>query len=107
MAKCIRKITYRCIDDCIQEGCPTHIAKLIYHSVVDMYCFKFQEKTLEKNKELVFDKELCFHRGEMQAIIHLLKELDRPESRGILKDNILEDNILEDNILETDISDYD
>jgi len=102
MAKCIRKITYRCSDDCIHEGCPTHIAKLTYHSVVDMYCFKFQEKTLKKNEELVFDKELCFDRGEMQAIIHLLKELDRPESRGIL-----EDNILEDDILETDISDYD
>ncbi len=103
MAKCIRKITYRCIDDCIHEGCPTHIAKLIYHSVVDMYCFKFEEKPLtkNKNKELVFDKELCFQHGEMQAIIHLLKELDRPESRGIL-----EDNISEDDILETDISDY-
>jgi len=104
MAKCIRKITYRCSDDCRHEGCPTHVAKLIYHSVVDMYCFKFEKKPLKKNenKELVFDKELYFDHGEMQAIIHLLKELDRPESKSIL-----EDNILEDDILETNISDYD
>jgi hypothetical protein len=101
MAKCIRKITYRCSDDCIHEGCPTHVAKLIYHSVVDMYCFKFEKKTLTKNenKELVFDEELCFQRGEMQAIIHLLKEVN------LLKE--LDTPILEDNILETDISDYD
>jgi len=63
MAKCEAKITYRCNDDCVMEGCPMHEGKLTFDSVTNYYFFNLG------------GKEMAFESGEMQALIDLLKQL--------------------------------
>jgi hypothetical protein len=65
MANITRTITYRCSDDCIQSGCPTHIATLQYQSTVDHYTFDLNGQVI------------ALERGKMDALITLLKSLDR------------------------------
>ena len=60
---------YRCSDDCLQSGCPTHEAKLIYQSASDTYTF-------ENGK----GETKYFERGELEAFIELLKGLDRADA---------------------------
>jgi hypothetical protein len=69
MATVIRTKKYRCSDDCLQSGCPTHEAKLIYQSVSDAYTF-------ENGK----GETKYFERGELEAFIELLKRLDRADA---------------------------
>ena len=68
MATVTREITYRCSDDCLMAGCPTHQGKLMYHSVSDVYEFSMN------------DKKLVFERGELAAMIQLLRDLDRADA---------------------------
>ena len=65
MASIIHTMEYRCSDDCLQIGCPSHEAKLIYQSISDTYVF-------ENGK----GETKYFERGELEAFIELLKELD-------------------------------
>ena len=53
---------YRCSDDCVQSGCPSHIAELEFMSVSNGYKFTGR-------------REHYFERGELEAFIGLLKEL--------------------------------
>lgn len=68
MATCIRKLQYRCSNDCQMSGCPSHEGVLEYNSVSDTYHF-----TLNR-------REIFFERGEMQTVIDLLKSLGRADS---------------------------
>jgi hypothetical protein len=64
MAKSILTKRYTCSDDCLQSGCPSHIAILEYQSTSDSYKFDNGKGTIT-----------YFERGELDAFISLLKEL--------------------------------
>lgn len=66
MATIIHTQKYRCSDDCLQSGCPSHEAKLIYQSTSDAYTFENGNGCTK-----------YFERGELEAFIILLKGLDR------------------------------
>lgn len=68
MATIAREITYRCSDDCVMSGCPGHNGTLIYQSVSDSYTF------------YMADRELHFERGELDAMIKLIRMLDRDDA---------------------------
>lgn len=65
MATIEREVTYRCSDDCVPSGCPGHKGRLTYQSTADSYLFNMS------------GRELHFERGELDAMIELLKKLDR------------------------------
>jgi len=67
MANCKREITYRCLDDCEMSGCPTHKGTLNFQSVSNSYHFTMNSR------------ELYFEEGELQAMIDLLKLLERAD----------------------------
>ncbi len=60
--------TYRCLDDCAPQGCPKHKASLTYQSVSDSYNFTLGCKTIELS------------RGEIDAVMALLRMLDRVDA---------------------------
>jgi hypothetical protein len=66
MATILRLEKYRCSDDCIQSGCPTHQAKLIYQSTTDYYEFDNGKGEIK-----------YFERGELEVFIRLLKSINR------------------------------
>lgn len=68
MGTCEREITYRCSNDCLMQGCPTHNGKLIFQSVSDAYTF------------VMNGRELNFERNELQAMFDLIKLLDRVDA---------------------------
>ena len=63
-----RRIKYRCSDDCAQGGCPWHEGRLIYQSTSDAYQFDMNGRTL------------YFERGELDAMIELLRSLGRVDA---------------------------
>jgi hypothetical protein len=63
-----RSITYRCSDDCVMSGCPGHIGTLQYHTVSDGYTFTMN------------GREISFERGELEAMIELIRRLDRADA---------------------------
>jgi len=63
-----RRIKYRCSDDCAQGGCPRHEGRLIYQSTSDAYQFDMNGRTL------------YFERGELDAMIELLRSLGRVDA---------------------------
>ncbi len=65
MATVERSTQYRCSDDCRPEGCLGHVGILHYQSVSDAYSFSMNGRILH------------FERGELEAMIELLKSLDR------------------------------
>jgi len=65
MATVIREVKYRCADDCVMSGCPGHIGRLEYQTVSDAYTF------------IMNDRELSFERGELDAMLELIRSLDR------------------------------
>lgn len=65
MATIEREVLYRCSDDCIPKGCPWHKGLLTYQSTSDSYTFNIN------------GRELHFERGELDAMILLLKLLGR------------------------------
>lgn len=69
MATITHTLSYRCSNDCKMEGCPSHEAKLIYQSCSDAYTF-------ENGK----GETKYFERGELEALIILLKGLDRADA---------------------------
>ncbi len=72
MSKVIREKEYRCSDDCRMEGCPSHTAKLTFYSVSDGYEF-----------DNGHGGTYTFERGELEAFIDLLKNLDRADAVNI------------------------
>lgn len=56
--------TYKCSDDCVPEGCPSHNIDLSFQSVSNAYLIH------RASKEILY-----FEQGEMQAIFDLLKEI--------------------------------
>lgn len=67
MATTARETKYRCNDDCEMIGCPAHVGKLVYQSSSDSYFFNMN------------GRELYFERGELEAMISLLKSLNRAD----------------------------
>ena len=65
MANCKREIKYWCIDDCKMDGCPSHKGVLEFQSTSNYYSFNMN------------GKEYNFEEGELQAIIDLIKSLNR------------------------------
>lgn len=65
MTNVIREIIYRCRDDCRMEGCPSHKGTLQFQSVSNAYKFNMD------------GKEYFFEEGELQAMIDLIKDLNR------------------------------
>ena len=68
MSTCKTSVKYRCSDDCIPQGCPGHKGELDYNSVSDSYTFTMN------------GKKSSYERGELDAMIHLLKLLGRADS---------------------------
>jgi hypothetical protein len=60
------KTRYKCSDDCEQSGCPTHEMTLEFQSTSGSYQI-FRE----------FGPGIYFEPGELDAMIHLLKELKK------------------------------
>lgn len=69
MATIVNKLQYSCSDDCLQSGCPKHEAELTYQSTSDAYIFNNGKGDIK-----------YFERGELEAFITLLKQLDRADS---------------------------
>ncbi len=65
MANIERSLTYRCSDDCEMSCCPGHTGILFYQSTSDAYSFSLNGRILH------------FERGELQALLDLLRSLDR------------------------------
>ena len=59
------QLTYRCFDDCLQSGCPTHEATLEVQTTSQAYTFNLD------------GRELYFERGELEAMIELIEKIDR------------------------------
>ena len=68
MATIQRTIKYRCSDDCVMSGCPGHEGELLYQSTSDAYTFNMN------------GRELSFERGELDAMLDLLRSLNRHDS---------------------------
>jgi len=75
MANVIRELVYRCSDDCKTSGCPSHIGRLEYQSCADAYTFTMDGKVIH------------LERGELDAMLRLLKSLDRSDSATWPADN--------------------
>lgn len=69
MSNVIREIEYNCSDDCVMSGCPGHKAVLNYQSVSDGYKFDNGKGNIK-----------YFERGELEAFIQLLRNLNRADS---------------------------
>lgn len=67
MARVEREIRYKCSDDCEMSGCPGHTGVLFYQSTSDAYSFNMSGRIMH------------FERGELQAMLDLLKSLDRAD----------------------------
>lgn len=65
MATIKRQLTYRCYDDCLQSGCPTHQATLEIETVTQSYMFNLD------------GRELYFERGELEVMIELIEKINR------------------------------
>ena len=65
MAQFDLEIQYRCSDDCVQSGCPSHTLTLTYNSVVDRIVLT----------NTLGDKFVGFERNEIEAFIELLLQL--------------------------------
>lgn len=70
MATIELEVEYRCADDCVMSGCPWHTGTLTYQSVSDAYCFNMN------------GREMRFERGELDAMLTLLRNLDRADAAG-------------------------
>lgn len=68
MALVERELMYRCSDDCLPSGCPGHRGRLLYQSVSDAYEFDMG------------GRRIPFERGELDAVIELLRSLNRIDS---------------------------
>lgn len=66
-----RTVNYRCSDDCLQSGCPSHEGKLIFQSVSDAYTFMMK------------GREMSFERNELQAMLDLLGMLERCDAVAV------------------------
>lgn len=67
MATPIRKIKFYCSDDCVQSGCPSHIAEMGYQSTSDILFFRDRE-------DLDFE---YWERGSLRAFLTLLAEIGK------------------------------
>ena len=65
MANCKRELTYHCYNDCIESGCPGHKATLEFQSCSNAYHFNIN------------GKDIYFEQGSLQALIDLIKALNR------------------------------
>jgi len=65
LANCYRELTYRCYNDCEMNGCPGHKATLEFQSCSNAYHFNIN------------GKDLYFEQGALQALIDLIKALNR------------------------------
>jgi len=72
MATVTRTKKYHCYNDCKQEGCPEHEAKLDFQSTSNFYTFD------NGNGEVRH-----FEEGELQVFIDLLKSLGRADAVDI------------------------
>lgn len=70
MATILRKIRYRCADDCVMSGCPGHVGELRFQTTSDAYTFTMN------------GRELPFERGELDAMLELLRSLNRYDAAG-------------------------
>jgi hypothetical protein len=66
MATVELKTRYKCSDDCVQSGCPSHELKLEFQSTSDSY---------QLIKEV--GQGIYFESAELEAMIFLLKELQK------------------------------
>lgn len=71
MANIKLQTTYICKDDCEHGGCPHHLATLEYQSCSDAYKFVLGHKVVH------------FKRGELEAVISLLRSIDRTDSVNV------------------------
>ena len=67
MAIIKRQLTYRCYDDCLQSGCPTHEATLEVQTTSQAYTFNLD------------GRELFFERGELEVIMDLIVITNRSD----------------------------
>lgn len=61
MGQITNQVDYRCDDDCVQSGCPGHIATLTFNSISNIYHFnngKDIDIYLDKNQIEAFVKML-------------------------------------------------
>ena len=65
MVNCKREITYRCNNDCRIAGCPSHKGILEFQSCSNAYHFNMN------------GRDLFFEEGELQAMIDLIRSLNR------------------------------
>lgn len=65
MSECKRELTYTCWNDCLQGGCPGHKATVNFRSGINTYEFDINSK------------KIYLEPSEMQAIIDLIKALNR------------------------------
>ena len=72
-----KELEFRCSDDCLQSGCPTHVARVAYESVCDILYFS-------DGKHI----DVSFEKGSLQAFLKLIKELSkkRVEMRNVLEE---------------------
>lgn len=68
MVTITRETSYRCSDDCVVSGCPGHVGTIEYQSTSDAYKF------------VMNGRELHFERGELEAMLSLLRALNRVDS---------------------------
>lgn len=59
-----RQLTYRCYDDCLQSGCPTHAAIIEVQTTSQAYTFNLN------------GRELFFERGELEVMIELIEKIN-------------------------------
>jgi len=65
VSECKRELYYYCLDDCTPAGCPGHKATLRFFSTINAYDFNIN------------GKKIYLEHAEMQAMIDLIKKLDR------------------------------
>ena len=75
MATCKRKITYSCFNDCKMGGCPGHKGTLEFQSVSNAYHFNMD------------GKDYYFEEGELQAMIDLIRKLNRVDCVELVKED--------------------
>jgi len=67
MANVKRELNYRCWNDCIMAGCPSHKGTLDFQSCSNAYHFNMN------------GKDYYFEEGELQAIVDLIKSINRAD----------------------------
>lgn len=63
-----KEVSYKCYNDCVQSGCPGHVAVVTYQSTSDIYAF-------DDGRNLPHSKK-HFDPKTLQIFINALKDMD-------------------------------